>query len=41
MKIKADLVYRKSTEQLVGYTELGNINDELKLFESKVKSEEY
>ena len=41
MKIKADLVYRKSTGQLVGYTELGNINDELRLFESKVKSEEY
>ena len=41
MKIKADLVYRKSTGQLVGYTKLGNINDEPRLFESKVKSEEY
>lgn len=41
MKIKADLVYRKSTGELVGYTELGNINDELRLFESKVESEEY
>ena len=40
-KRKADLVYRKSTGQLVGYTELGNINDELRLFESKVKNEEY
>lgn len=41
VKIKADLVYRKSTGQLVGHTELGNINDELRLFESRVKSEEY
>ena len=41
MKIKADLVHRKSTGQLVDYTELGNIKDELRLFESKVKSEEY
>ena len=41
MKIKADLVYRKSTGQLAGYTDLGNINDELRLFESRVQSEEY
>ena len=34
-------MYRKSTGELVGYTELGNINDELRLFESKVESEEY
>ena len=41
MKKKADLVYRKSTERLVGYTDLGNVNDELRLFESRVQSEEY
>ena len=41
MKINVDLLCRKSTGQLVGFTELGNINDELRLFESRVKSEEY
>ena len=41
MKIKADLAYRKSAGQLAGYTHLGNINDELRLFESRVQSEEY
>ena len=41
MKKKADLVYRKSTGRLVGYTDLGNVNDELRLFESRVQSEEY
>ena len=41
MKINADLLYRKSTGQLVRYTDLGNVNDELRLFESRVQSEEY
>ena len=41
MKIKADLVYRKSAGKLVGYTELGHISYELRLFESRVKSGEY
>ena len=41
MKIKADLVYRKSAGKLVGYTELGHISYELRLFESRFKSGEY
>ena len=35
MKIKSDLIYRKSTGQLIGFTELGEMNEEFKLFEKK------
>lgn len=33
MKIKSDLVYRKSTGQLIGFTEMGDINEEFVKFE--------
>ena len=37
MKIKSDLVYRRSTGQLVGFTVLGSLNDEFKIFERNIK----
>ena len=39
MKIKSDLVFKKSTGQLVGFTELGDINDEFALFEKSLNEE--
>jgi len=40
MRIKSDLVYRKSTGQLIGFTELGDTNDELRIFERGFESDE-
>jgi len=39
MQIKSDLVYRKSTGQLIGFTELGEVNDEIRQFEENLNSE--
>ena len=35
MRIKSDLVYKKSTEKLIGFLEMGEINDEIKAFQDK------
>ena len=40
MKIKSDLVCRKSTRQLIGFTELGEINYEIRDFESRVNGDD-
>lgn len=32
MKVKADLVYSRSTGKIIGFTDMGNVNDELQLF---------
>ena len=40
MKIESDLVYRRSTGQLVGFIELGSLNDEFKIFERYIKEED-
>ncbi|XP_057290356.1 uncharacterized protein LOC130613056 [Hydractinia symbiolongicarpus] len=37
MKIKADLVFRQSTGQLVGFTDMGDINDELVEFQKRAE----
>ena len=39
MKVKSDLVYKKSTGQLVGFTQLGSFEDQLRTFEDSVQSE--
>ena len=39
MKIKSDLVFRKSTGQLVGFTEMGNTNEEFRQFQSYFEEE--
>lgn len=36
MKIKSNLVYQKSTGRLIGFTEIGEVNDELEAFNSAV-----
>ena len=38
MRIKSNLVYSKSTGRLVGFTEMGNINDEFRKFQDTVES---
>ena len=35
MRIKSDLVYKKSTGKLIGFLEMGEINDEIKAFQDK------
>ena len=35
MRIKSDLVYKKSTGKLIGFLEMGEINDEIKAFQNK------
>ena len=37
MKIKSDLVFRQGTGQLVGFTEMGDINEEFRAFERRVE----
>ena len=39
MKIESDLVYSKSSGKLVGFTERGDINEELNQFERTVSGE--
>ena len=38
MKIKSDLIYRKSTGELVGFTQMGDINEEFASFERTCES---
>lgn len=40
MQIKSDLVYRKSTGQMIGFTDMGDINEEFRLFQSEVETSE-
>jgi len=40
MRIKSDLVFRQSTGQLVGFTDLGDINNELRSFDAQVSEDE-
>ena len=37
MKIKADLVYRKCDGKLVGFCEMGSVNDEIQRFQNAVE----
>ena len=39
MKIQANLVYKKSTGKIVGFTEMGSINEEMSEFQRHVDSE--
>ena len=39
MRIKSNLVYSKSTSRLVGFTEMGSINDEFRIFQDSVESQ--
>ena len=39
MWIKSNLVYNKSTGRLVGFTEMGSINDEYWKFQGSVESQ--
>ena len=39
MPIKSNLVYSKSTGRLVGFTEIGNINDQFQKFQDSVESQ--
>ena len=36
MQIKADLVYRRSTGKLIGFTTMGDINEEFQKFNENV-----
>ena len=38
MQIKSDLVYRKSTGEMVGFTDMGNINEEFRIFQTEAES---
>ena len=38
MRIKSNLVHSKSTGRLVGFTEMGNINDEFRKFQDSMES---
>ena len=38
MKIKSDLVYSRSTGKLIGFTELGDINEEFRVFGKKMEN---
>ncbi|XP_035690813.1 uncharacterized protein LOC118425822 [Branchiostoma floridae] len=40
MKVKSNLVYDKRTGELIGFTELGSINDEIKSFEKRCQSQQ-
>ena len=37
MRIKSNLVYSKSTDRLVGFTEMKSINDEFQKFQDSVE----
>ena len=39
MRIKSNLAYSKSTGRLVGFTEMGSINDEFQKFQDSVESQ--
>lgn len=39
MKIKEDLVYQKSTGRLVGFTDLGDVQNQLRTFEQRLSKE--
>ena len=39
MRIKSNLVYSKSAGRLVGFTEMGSINDEFRKFQDSVESQ--
>ena len=41
MRIKSNLVYSQSTGRLVGYTEMGSINDKLRRFQGIVGSKTF
>ena len=40
MKIKFNLVYSRTSGKMVGFTEMGNINDEFKTFQEKLEREQ-
>ena len=40
MKIKSNFVYRRTSAKMVGFTEMGNINDEFKTFQEKLEREQ-
>ena len=40
MRIKSDLVFQKSTGQIVGFTEMGDINEEFRDFEESFEKNE-
>lgn len=37
MKVKADLVYSKATGEMVGFTEMGSINEQMLIFADRAK----
>ena len=39
MKIKADLVFNRATGKLVGFTEMGSINEEINMFQARCNGE--
>ena len=39
MKIKSNLVYSRTLGKMVGFTEMGNMNDEFKTFQEKLERE--
>ncbi|XP_035662524.1 uncharacterized protein LOC118406544 [Branchiostoma floridae] len=41
MKIKSGLVYSKTSGELVGFTDLGGVNNELKAFEKRCQAEQH
>ena len=40
MQIKSDLVYRKSTGQMIGFTDMGDINEEFRIFQNNIENSE-
>ena len=40
MKIKSNLVYRRTSGKMVGFTEMENMNDEFKTFQEKLEREQ-
>eukprot|EP00111_Clytia_hemisphaerica_P004585 TCONS_00013167-protein len=40
MKIKADLIYSRSTGKLVGFTDMGNVNEEIRKLQDKCNEKE-
>ena len=40
MKIKSSLVYSRTSGKMVGFTEMGNMNDEFKTFQEKLEREQ-
>ena len=40
MKIKSNLVYSKTSWKMIGFTEMGSMNDEFKTFQEKLEREQ-